>query len=125
MGLLSGIHGHASEVSVEEVQQELATSLLTGEVVEAAFRLVRDLIVFTDRRLLLVDRQGVSGKKVEVQTVPYNRIVRFAKESAGRLDLDAELRIWVQGSEQPIVKEFRKDNNIDTVYRLLGEAVLG
>jgi hypothetical protein len=125
MGLFSGILGHATEVNLDDVRQEFQPILVTGEELVAAYRLVRDLIVFTTKRLILVDKMGLSGNKVEYQSIPFNRIVRFSKESAGFLDHDAELRIWVHGQELPIKKEFRKDSNINAVYRLLGEAVLG
>jgi hypothetical protein len=49
---------------------------------------------------------------------------RFSKESAGPFDLDAELRIWIRGDSTPIVKEFKKDNDVNAVYRLLSQAVL-
>lgn len=64
--------------------------MLEGENVEAAFKLVRDLIVFTEKRLILVDKQGITGKKTEFQSIPYKSISRFSVETAGRFDLDSE-----------------------------------
>ena len=99
MGMLSGIMGDASKIDVADVEKDFAPMLVAGETLSAAFKLVRDLLVFTDRRLILVDKQGVSGKKTEYMSVPYRHIVRFATETAGgMLDHDAELRIWVMGS---------------------------
>ena len=105
MGLLSGLMGHASEVSIEEVRQEFAPILAQGEELAMAYKLVRDMFVFTNKRLILVNRQGVTGSKTEYLTIPYSKIVRFSKESAGLLDLDAELKIWVLGQNEPIKKE--------------------
>jgi hypothetical protein len=125
MGMLSGIMGDASKIDVADVEKDFAPMLVAGETLSAAFKLVRDLLVFTDRRLILVDKQGVSGKKTEYMSVPYRHIVRFSTESAGgMLDHDAELRIWVMGSPDPIVKEFRKGEAINEVYLLLGQAIL-
>jgi hypothetical protein len=124
MGLLGGLLGHAGEVDVAEVERDLATILVDGERIERAFRLVRDLILFTDRRLLLVDRQGMSGKKVEYRSIPYHHISQFAAETSGRFDMDAELRIWIVGEADPITKEFRKDKNIFDVQKALATYVL-
>jgi len=93
-------------------------------VLEKAFKVIREMYVFTNKRLILVDRQGLTGMKTDYQSIPYKSIVRFSKESAGLLDLDAELKIWLSGTHEPIKKEFRKDNNINEVYRILGRHIL-
>ena len=124
MSLLSGWMGHASNVDIAKLQKEYAPILADGEQLVAAFRLVRDTFVFTSHRLIVVDIQGVTGRKTEVLTIPYTSITRFSKESAGPFDLDAELRIWIRGDSTPIVKEFKKDNDVNAVYRLLSQAVL-
>jgi hypothetical protein len=124
MSLISGWMGHASNIDITKLQKEYAPLLADGEQLVAAFRLVRDTFVFTTHRLIIVDVQGVTGRKVEVMTIPYTSITRFSKESAGTFDLDAELRIWIRGDDTPIVKEFKKDNDVNAVYRLLSQAVL-
>lgn len=58
-----------------------------------AFKVIRDMFVFTNKRLIIVDKQGVTGKKAEYLSVPYGSITRFSKESAGMMDLDADLKI--------------------------------
>lgn len=63
MGLFSGILGNASNASTESVERDLEKIMLDDEKVEHAYKLIRDLIVFTNRRLILVDKQGISGKK--------------------------------------------------------------
>lgn len=124
MGILSGLTGHASETSIEKIQQEFSPILIEGEVLEKAYKVVRDLYVFTNKRLILVDKQGLTASKVEYLSIPYKSIIRFSKESAGLLDLDAELKIWLIGMHEPITKEFKKDNNINEVYRILSKYVL-
>lgn len=124
MGLLSGLMGHATETSLADLQAEFEPILVDGEALVKAYKLVRDLLVFTNKRLILVDKQGLTGRKVEYQTIPYKSIVRFAKESAGLMDLDAELKIWLRDQAEPIVTEFRKDNSVNEIYKLLSEAVL-
>jgi hypothetical protein len=116
--------GHASNVDVSKLQKEYAPLLVDGEQLVAAFRLVRDTLIFTSHRLIIVDVQGMSGRKVSMLSVPYTSVTRFSKESAGTFDLDAELRIWIRGENAPIVQEFKKDNDVNAVYRLLSQAVL-
>jgi hypothetical protein len=124
MGLLDGLMGHASEISIEKLQAEYASVLAPGENLEKAFRMVRDMLVFTNKRLILVDKQGLTGSKAEYISIPYKSITRFSKESAGMLDLDAELKIWITGQVEPISKEFKKDDNINMVYQLLSTHIL-
>lgn len=124
MGLLSGLLGHASEVDVERLEQEFSTLLIDGETIEHAYKILRDLIVFTSRRLVLVDKQGLTGKKREYLSIPYGSITRFSKETAGRFDMDAEIKVWVRGESSPMKFEFRKDKNVHDVYRVLSSFVL-
>lgn len=122
--MLSGIFGRASSVDPEEVNKEYGPLLLEGERIVAAYKLVRDTFVFTTLRVILADRQGMTGRKTDFMTIPYESIVRFSKESTGLMDLDAELKIWIRGEAQPLVKEFRKNDSINEIYRILSHAVL-
>lgn len=125
MGLLDGLMGNASEIDVATVAEEFKQILTSGERTEKAYQLIRDTIVFTDKRLIYVDRQGISGKKVEYQSIPYRNIVRFSVETAGSLlDLDAELKIWVSGNPTPIGLKFNKKLNIYAVQGVLAGYVL-
>jgi hypothetical protein len=124
MGSLSGLLGNASEVDTKEIEKDLEMILTETEQIQKAFKLIRDLFVFTDKRLILVDKQGVTGKKVEYHSVPYKSITHFSVESAGHFDLDAELKIWISGTQEPISKEFKKDKNIYDVQRALAQYVI-
>lgn len=115
MGLLSGLLGHAGEFDVTRAQEEYARLLAPNEYIEAAYKLIRDVILLTDRRLLFIDKQGLTGRKTEYLSIPYRSVVRFSVESAGHFDLDAELKIWVSGSAQPLERTF--NHKVD-VYAL-------
>ena len=65
MGLLDGLLGNASEIDAKELQAEFAQLMASGETVEKAYQLIRDMFVFTNRRLIFVNRQGITGSKVE------------------------------------------------------------
>ena len=125
MGLLDGLLGNASEIDVSKVGGDFAQVLASGERVEKAYQLIRDLFVFTNKRLILVDKQGLSGKKIEYHSLPYRSITHFSIETAGHLDLDAELKIWISGNPMPIQKQFNRNLNIYEVQSVLAGYVLG
>jgi hypothetical protein len=125
MGLLDGLMGNASEIEVSEIQEDFSQVLSGSERIEKAYRLIRDLFVFTDKRLILVDKQGLTGSKVEYHSLPYKSITHFSVETAGQFDLDAELKIWISGSPMPIQKQFNKNLNIYEAQSVLAGYVLG
>ncbi len=124
MGFIRGLMGHATEVDIVQIQSEFEPLLAEGEEIEVAFKLIRDMLIFTNTRLIMVDKEGLTGKKQEFLTIPYRSIVRFSKQSKGILDMDAELRLWIFGQEGPIVKKFSKSENINGVYKTLSQALL-
>lgn len=123
MGLFSGLLGNAGEVDVAEVEQELASIMADGEKPEQVFKLIRDLIVFTNRRLILIDKQGLTGSKKEYMSIPYRSIVRFAAETKGHFDMESDLKIWLSSTDTPISKTFSKDGNIMSVQKALATYV--
>lgn len=125
MGLLSGLMGNATQVSKKDVENKLQHLLIPNEEVDIAFKLIRDMIVFTDKRLILIDKQGVTGKKSEYHTIPYKSIVHFSIETQGNFDLDAELKIWISGAQTPISKQFKKDDHINDVQKALAMYTVG
>jgi hypothetical protein len=124
MGLLDGLMGNASEVKIEDVRKEFTHVITSAETIEKAYKLIRDMFIFTNKRLILVDKQGMTGKKVEYHSIPYRSITHFSIETAGHFDLDAELKIWVSGTHLPIQKQFNKSLNIYELQAVLAEYVL-
>ena len=125
LGIMDGLMGNSSSISKEEATNSLKDVLFPGEEVQQAYKLIRDLIVFTGSRLILVDKQGMTGKKVEFHSIPYKSITHFSTETAGTFDLDAELKIWVSGADLPITKNFKKGNSISEIQKLLAYYVCG
>ena len=124
MGLLSGLMGNASQKNVDKVERDLEDILVPGEQVTLAFSLIRDLIVFTEFRLFLVDKQGVTGKKTSYKSLPYRSISRFSVETSGHFDLDAELKIWVSSAVEPSeVLQFKSDISVIEIQLALASAV--
>ena len=125
MGFLSGLMGHASEMSIENLMSEFQPILLDDERIEKAYKLIRDMLVFTNKRLIMVNKQGLTGSKVDYQSIPYSSIKMFSKETAGMMDFDAELKIWLTGESAPTIKQdFRKGDNINEAYKVLSKYVL-
>lgn len=116
MGLLNKILGNAGEISIEKLYEKYGKLIFEGEQIELGFKLVRDTYMFTNKRLILIDVQGLTGSKVEYKSLPYKNISRFSLETAGTFDLDAELKIWISSEDQPSVSK-RFDKNID-VYEV-------
>lgn len=124
MGLFNAILGNASEVTIEDVTKEFGPLMIEGERIEKAFKLIKDMFVFTNKRLILAEKQLV-GSKVDYLSIPYSSIKKFSKESAGILDMDAELKIWLNHDSEPIKKQFGKGgNNINEVYQILSRHIL-
>lgn len=125
MGLFSGLLGNASQQNNDKVERDLVDILVDGEQVELAFSLVRDLIVFTEYRLILVDKQGMTGKKVSYKSIPFRSISRFTVETSGHFDLDAELKIWISSAAEPAeILQFKSDNSVIAIQQALAAAVL-
>lgn len=124
MGLFDGFIGNASEVKAEDIQKEFSKVLASTERVEKAYKLIRDMFIFTNKRLILVDKQGMTGKKVEYHSIPYKSITHFSIETAGHFDLEAELKIYISSTALPISKTFNKSLNIYELQSVLAEYVL-
>jgi hypothetical protein len=122
MGLLSALLGNAAEADVADVDQQLEQILADDEQVERAFRLVRDLLIFTNRRFILVDRQGMTGKKVEIYSLPYSSINMWSSENAGKLDWNSEIELWTRAGHIKI--KLNKGADVRRLDSLIAWAVL-
>ncbi len=124
MGLLDGVLGNSSKIDPAKIQEEFSQILAPEERVEHAYQLIRDYFVFTNKRFVLVDKQGVTGSKVEYHSIPYKSITHFSVETGGTFDLDAELKIWISSTAAPIQKRFNKKLSIYEVQSVLASYVL-
>ncbi|TQI71393.1 PH (Pleckstrin Homology) domain-containing protein [Gramella sp. Hel_I_59] len=125
MGLLSSLLGNAGAIENSVIQEKYGKLLIDSEEVIAGFKIIRDTFIFTNKRLIIVDVQGLTGSKIEYFSVLYKSITRFSVETAGSFDLDAELKIWISGEQSPsISKRFNKKVDIYEVQKLLAEYTL-
>ena len=123
MGLLSGLLGNASKVDLADIEQDLERMIAPGETVERAFQLIRDLMIFTRTRLILVDKQGITAKKTEFHSIPYRAITHFSIETAGHFDLESELKIWITSYPEPLIRTFKRGEAIFEVQKALATYV--
>lgn len=122
--MFQGLFGNATEINAKELQKDLEATIVEGETVVKAFRILRDLFIFTDKRLLLIDKQGLTGKKAEYHSIPYKSISHFSVETAGTFDMDAELKIYISGNPTPIQREFKRGTDIVGVQKVLAGFIL-
>ncbi|MGO2619509.1 MAG: PH domain-containing protein [Glutamicibacter ardleyensis] len=112
-----------SEWNPAEVAPEVMPMLVQGEELLAAFKGVRDYVVFTNKRLIAVNVQGLTGKKRDYTSLPYARVQAFSVETAGTFDLDAELDLWFSGLGK-VRLEFKGKVDVRALSRLIGSYVL-
>lgn len=106
-----------------QVSSEITPLLVQGEELHAAFKGARDYVVFTSKRLIAVNVQGITGKKRDYTSLPYSKVQAFSVETAGTFDLDAELDLWFSGLGK-VRLEFKGQVNIRALSQLIGSYVL-
>ena len=110
-------------VGTSDLQPAVADLLLPDEQLVAAFKAVRDSVVFTDKRIIAINVQGITGKKKDYSSLPYSKIQAFSVETAGSFDLDAELELWFSGLGK-VRLEFKGQSDIRALGRLIASYVL-
>jgi hypothetical protein len=125
MGIFSALLGNAGAVDKESLIKDYGKLLIENETIELGFKLIRDTFIFTNKRLILIEKQGITGSKIEYKSIIYKSISRFSIETAGTFDLEAELKIWVSSETNPsIIKQFNKSVNVYDVQNVLAHHVL-
>ncbi len=116
MNALSGGAGLMSEKDRQDFAERVCAD---GEQIEAAFNTKRDSYVFTDRRLVLEEVQGMTGTKRKLVSIPYSKISAFSVETAGHFEPDGELKIWISGAQLVVEREFRRSVDVYLLQALL------
>jgi len=83
-------------VAEAPIPDDVRSMLVEGEQPIAAYKTFRDSAIFTTKRLIVRDAQGMTGKKVEMYSLPYSAINMWSSENAGTLDFNAELELWTR-----------------------------
>lgn len=96
---------------------------VAGEEIIQTFLSVRDGIVFTTKRIIAINVQGVTGKKKDITSIPYSKIQAYSVETAGVIDWDSELEIWVSAVGK-MKFEFTAQANVSRICRVISDHVL-
>ena len=94
-----------------------------GESIVSAFQTIRDGVVFTNRRIIAINAQGVTGKKKDITSLPYNKIQTFSVETSGVIDLDSELELYFSGLGK-VKFEFTSRADVTGICCLISSYVL-
>lgn len=97
--------------------------LINGEGIISTYRGIRDYVVFTNKRIISVNIQGMTGKKKDFTSLPYAKISAFSVETAGHFDLDSELELWFSGLGK-VKFEFSGNSNIVEIGQIIGSFAL-
>lgn len=106
-----------------KIPEDIVDVLAPGEVAVAAYRTLRDSATFTDKRMIIRDVQGITGKKVEIYSIPYSTINMWSTETAGLLfDLSAEVELWTRAGQIKIT--LQKGVDVREFDRLIAHCIL-
>lgn len=110
-------------ISECEIPSDVEDVLVPGEIAVAAYKTLRDSAIFTNKRLIVRDAQGLTGKKVEIYSLPYSSINMWSTENAGKLfDLNAEVELWTRAGHIKI--NLQKGVDIRKFDRIIAQALL-
>lgn len=104
------------------VPPDVQTMLADGEQAITSFKTLRDSATFTTKRLIVRDAQGITGKKVEIYSLPYSSILMWSSENAGTLDWNSELELWTKAGH--IKVKLSKGADVRRIDSLIAWAVL-
>lgn len=105
-----------------EVPSEIRNILIEGEKPEVAYRTLRDVAVVTNKRIIVADKQGLTGKKIEVYTIPFKSIVMYSSENAGIIDFNAEIELWTRVGNFKL--RLNRGVDIRKLDRIIGQHIL-
>ena len=111
------------KVSEDSAVKYISPLLVKGESVIGTYKAIRDFIVFTNKRMITANIQGVTGKKKDFTTIPYSKIQVFSVETSGHFDMESELELWISGLGK-IHLEFTGTSDIIEIGRTIGECCL-
>lgn len=110
-------------IDTTEIRKEVIDLLIGGETIVSAFKTIRDQVVFTDKRVFVVNVQGVTGKKISFFSYPYAKVQYFGIETAGLLDIDSEL-IMTFSNGAVLQFDFKSSVNIREISRVISQYIL-
>ncbi len=110
-------------ISNEDGEKAVSNMLIDGESIFASFKTVRDMVIFTNKRIISINAQGITGTKKDYTSLPYSKVQVFSVETSGLADLDCELELWFSAVGK-VKFEFKSNFNITAFNRILSNYIL-
>lgn len=110
-------------VNIKHSGYEVTPFLVPGEEIVGTYQALRDGVVFTNKRIIAINVQGITGKKKDMTSLPYSKIQAFSVETAGAIDLDSELELWFSGVGK-VKFEFAGKVDITGICKIISSYVL-
>ena len=110
------------KVEKDAVGANVLGLLLPDEKILGVYKSVRDYVMFTDKRFIAVNVQGITGKKQDITSMPYRNITCFSVETAGTLDIDSELEIYISAVGK-VKFEFTGRSDIVEIGKMISQNV--
>ena len=119
----NGSYFKLSKNTVVTHASTISPIMIPGEYIIAEYTALRDFVVFTNKRIIAVNVQGITGKKKDFTSLPYTKVQAFSIETAGVLDWDAELEIYFSGLGI-VTFDFIGDSDITEIGKMISEKIL-
>lgn len=111
------------QIDPESLMRDIQPLLINGEQVIGAYKAIRDYCIFTNKRVISVNVQGMTGKKKDFTSLPYSKVIAYSIETAGVLDMDSELEIYFSGLGK-VTFEFTGKSNIVQIGQTISTFIL-
>ena len=118
-----GFFARLKKVSNDEFGKIISDFLIDEESVIGTYKSVRDGVVFTNKRIIAINVQGITGKKQDYTSIPYSKISTFSLETAGVFDLDSELELYMSGVGK-VKFQFTGSTDVKTICRAISQYTL-
>lgn len=119
----SGFFARLKKVDNKDFGQMIDDFLIGDEQIVGSYKSIRDGVVFTNKRIIAINVQGITGKKKDFTSIPYSKITTYSLETAGTFDLDAELEIYLSGVGK-VKFEFTGSTDVKAICKLISEYTL-
>ena len=111
------------QVSNDEFGKMIAPMMIQGEGIVSTYKSIRDGVVFTNKRIIAINVQGITGSKKDFTSLPYCKISAYSVETAGTFDLDSELEMWFSGLGK-VRFEFKSNANVAEICNIISTYAL-
>ena len=119
----SGFFARLKKVNNDQFGKMIEDLLIDGEDVIGTYQSIRDGVVFTNKRIIAINVQGITGKKKDFTSIPYSKISTYSLETAGTFDLDAELELYLSGVGK-VKFEFTGSTDVKSICKMISEFTL-